>query len=232
MKYLIGLVLLMNFNVVFSQNDICTNAINLDIEVFCEVLTNGSFNGTGIESIAPNCGLNSSQDVWFKFTAFTSLITVAIFGENNLDIGFEILEGSCQGNSVLCYNQAPSGGSETTNFDTAIPGQTYYLRMFNAGAISNVSFQFCVFNFGQLNTKTVNIENKLSIYPNPVQDKLFIDSSENFKEIAVFDIYGKKVLNVDFQTKSLDVSGLSKGIYILKFLAESDEVFMRKFVKE
>ena len=232
MKYLIGLVLLMNFNVVFSQNDICANAINLDIEVLCNVLTDGSFNGSGIESTAPNCGLNSSQDVWYKFTAFTSLISVAIFGEDNLDIGFEILEGSCQGSSVLCYNQGLVGVGETTNFDTAIPGQTYYLRIFNAGSISNVSFQFCVFNFGQLNTKTVNIENKLSIYPNPVQDKLIIDSTENFKEIAVFDIYGKKILNVDFQTKSLDVSGLSKGIYILKFLAESNEVFMRKFVKE
>jgi hypothetical protein len=190
MKYLICLVLLLNFNVIFSQNDNCTNAINLDIEVLCEVLTNGSFNGTGIESTAPNCGPNSSQDVWYKFTAFTSLVSIAIFGENNLDIGFEILEGSCQGNSVLCHNQEPSGGSETTNFDTAIPQQTYYLRIFNAGAISNVSFQFCVFNFGQLKTKTVNIENKLSIYPNPVQDKLIIDAAENFKVIAVFDIYG------------------------------------------
>ena len=42
----------------------------------------------------------------------------------------------------------------------------------------------------------------------------------------------KKFLNVDFQTKSIDVSDLSNGIYFIKFLGKSNEVFMRKFVKE
>jgi len=72
---------------------------------------------------------------------------------------------------------------------------------------------------------------KFSIYPNPTKNTL------NFKvpftdnlDITVYDILGKNVLTASVgSTKSLDISELKSGIYILKF---KDHDSILKFVKE
>ena len=76
-----------------------------------------------------------------------------------------------------------------------------------------------------------NSINKISIYPNPTKDKLYFKSSiaEDFN-ISVYDILGKKVLeNTVNINKSLDVSQLNNGIYIIRF---DDYYNTYKFVKE
>jgi len=64
-----------------------------------------------------------------------------------------------------------------------------------------------------------NTIDKISIYPNPTADKLYIKSvlTENFK-ISVFDILGKKIMNAYLKTNNpLDVSQLHNGIYFIRF---------------
>ncbi|MDQ3192687.1 MAG: T9SS type A sorting domain-containing protein [Bacteroidota bacterium] len=62
-------------------------------------------------------------------------------------------------------------------------------------------------------------ENKIKIYPNPAKNQLFIEGIVDHYNtiINMYDIYGKKVFvqnNQEFQ--SIDVSGFSDGIYIIK----------------
>jgi len=57
---------------------------------------------------------------------------------------------------------------------------------------------------------------ELSIYPNPVNDKLF---SSNFTgEFLIHDVTGKSVIqgSISSTNSSVDVSELSKGIYFIK----------------
>ena len=71
----------------------------------------------------------------------------------------------------------------------------------------------------------------LSIFPNPTKSTLNfkVPFAESFK-ISVYDVLGKKVLNSTLQSsKSLDVSKLNNGIYILKF---DDYNTNLKFVKQ
>jgi hypothetical protein len=53
--------------------------------------------------------------------------------------------------------------------------------------------------------------------PNPVKDKLFIQISEfnNTDKIQIIDLNGRKLLETELK-ETIDVSSLSKGIYILK----------------
>jgi len=58
----------------------------------------------------------------------------------------------------------------------------------------------------------------LSIYPNPVVgSKVYITSNKNqTKEVEVYNVLGKKILNARITGKELDVSELTPGIYILR----------------
>jgi Secretion system C-terminal sorting domain/Regulator of chromosome condensation (RCC1) repeat len=70
-----------------------------------------------------------------------------------------------------------------------------------------------------------------NLYPNPVGSILNINI-ENviIEEISVVDVYGKIVLNQTKNLEQINVENLSKGIYILKVLANS-KTFQSKFVK-
>ena len=58
----------------------------------------------------------------------------------------------------------------------------------------------------------------LSLYPNPVVNgKVYISTKEDLeKEITIFDVLGKKVLQTQLSSRELNVSSLSPGVYIIK----------------
>lgn len=73
---------------------------------------------------------------------------------------------------------------------------------------------------------------QFNIHPNPVSDQLFI-SSENL-QIEIINIYsmiGEKVLRVENNEKSIDVSVLSEGLYFIE-VASPEGKSVQKFIKE
>jgi len=71
----------------------------------------------------------------------------------------------------------------------------------------------------------------LSFYPNPVTNgKVYISSKLNAdKQIAIFDVLGKKVLQTLLSSKELNVASLSPGVYIIK-IEEGDATATRKLI--
>ncbi|WP_281636473.1 T9SS type A sorting domain-containing protein [Flavobacterium marginilacus] len=71
----------------------------------------------------------------------------------------------------------------------------------------------------------------LSLYPNPVSaGKVYITSKKDSeKEIIIFDVLGKKVLQTTISTKELNISNLSPGIYIIK-ITEEGSTSSRKLI--
>jgi hypothetical protein len=68
-------------------------------------------------------------------------------------------------------------------------------------------------------------ESGISIYPNPANDKITINSKEEITSAQLFDVAGKEILSVK-NTKEINLkeNQLSKGIYFLKISGEDFSV--------
>lgn len=73
----------------------------------------------------------------------------------------------------------------------------------------------------------------VKVYPNPVQNQLFIElATEQVAEVEIIDISGKVVRHIsEANIKSIDVSMLNKGLYILKVNSEAT-VSTTQFIKQ
>ena len=78
--------------------------------------------------------------------------------------------------------------------------------------------------------ETATIEG-LSLYPNPVSNgKVYISTKNDLdKEVIIFDVLGKKVLQTQLSSKELNVSNLPSGVYIIK-INEKEASATRKLI--
>jgi subtilisin-like proprotein convertase family protein len=74
----------------------------------------------------------------------------------------------------------------------------------------------------------------LQIFPNPTQDYLYIESDANLKTIEVYDIEGQLILSAGAggSRKALDLSGLTKGLYMVRVISSDESIAVRKIVKQ
>ena len=72
----------------------------------------------------------------------------------------------------------------------------------------------------------------LSVYPNPVNDRLYIETETEVEEVVVYDVYGRQQSTVNGQqTLSIDVANLNSGIYFVKVVTTEGEV-VKRFIKK
>lgn len=69
---------------------------------------------------------------------------------------------------------------------------------------------------------------KVSIYPNPIQNELHIETGEVVNSVEIFDLLGKQILKSI--NKNIDVSGLEKGIYLVKINTDNG-ILTQKIIK-
>jgi hypothetical protein len=67
-----------------------------------------------------------------------------------------------------------------------------------------------------------NFNNKLLVYPNPTNSKVFFDNSiYSFKNATIYNYLGQEVSKIEFKSfiksQEVDLSILPKGVYVLKF---------------
>ena len=71
------------------------------------------------------------------------------------------------------------------------------------------------------------------IYPNPVKDVLNIDLKTNQGEVKIFDLSGKVIKTASVnKSGSVDVSKLSKGLYIVEITMNGTSKVTKKIIKE
>jgi hypothetical protein len=71
---------------------------------------------------------------------------------------------------------------------------------------------------------------EVSIFPNPVEDRLYIRSKDVIKTVTVRDINGKNVFQKD-AASFIDCSNLAQGVYIVE-VETNTTVVLKKFVKK
>jgi hypothetical protein len=145
-KFALFFVFVASVFAVFGQDD-CATAVTLTPNAAC-TYTNGSFNGTTINAPLPACAASASQDVWYRFTATDSTMRISLSSQSGLNHGFEIIQGGCGGTVVQCVNNNGSGSGEGYFNNNFIPGQLYYVRVFNVSAsVSTLGFGICIQNY-------------------------------------------------------------------------------------
>lgn len=73
----------------------------------------------------------------------------------------------------------------------------------------------------------------LAIYPNPTRNYLNINLNESVsvQSIEIYNIEGRRILQTSY-TEKLDISGLTEGIYLLRLTSDTNQYYVKKFVKQ
>jgi len=149
----------------------------------------------------------------------------------------------------VCYNLsiATMPSYHDNNFDIEIPSLSgnYIFKVEIYGA----NFGVCIYDIPyledsasldftnpfsgtiSLSTNNVDAKNKnINLFPNPVKD--ILNFSEEISNAKITDLSGKMVKQFITSGKSVDVSNLSKGNYIITFTTKKGEIINKKFIKE
>jgi len=97
-----------------------------------------------------------------------------------------------------------------------------------------IALLVCLFSLtvsAQENKQPSSTIDGLSFYPNPVNTgKIYITSKSSLdKDITIFDVLGKKVLQATINSKELSISSLLPGVYIIK-IREGEATATRKLI--
>ncbi len=144
-------------------------------------------------------------------------------------------------NGVLLSTQAASFNTNTTNqlfrlgltglggvgyFNGAIDDLKIYNRALTQTEITNLFNNNSLLSAQDFASKNL----KATIYPNPANDLLNIQTENELKSIEIYSLLGQKIMTET--QKQINVSGLSKGIYMVRIEDENGAVATQKLVKE
>ena len=119
-------------------------------------------------------------------------------------------------------------GFENNPFTNKILHQTNYSYATGAWSGNDKTTYYYV------NTASVNNANvtNVSIYPNPTTNIVnvnFNDTSFNIKQINIYDVLGKKVLQTS--NKQINIQHLEKGVYNIEITSTKGNLIRKKIIK-
>jgi hypothetical protein len=147
---------------------------------------------------------------------------------------FSIGEASAADNCttpVTITSQDPMAGSmiDIGVYTVTITAEDAY------GNESMCTFELTIEN--PLGTEDYSLENLILLYPNPAQDKLYVqnNSNEDLKEMLLFDISGKLISKFDlnqFQKEQfVNISRYDSGIYIIKLTTGRSSIVKQLIIR-
>lgn len=75
------------------------------------------------------------------------------------------------------------------------------------------------------------VVNELTLYPNPTQNRFTISSTEPMEKVEVYNQLGQLVLSQN-ATNTIDISGLGKGVYMVRLFDTQNQFTVKKIIKE
>jgi len=74
--------------------------------------------------------------------------------------------------------------------------------------------------------------NSVKLYPNPAVNDLYLSSSTSYNKAVVYNMLGAKVKEVSNVSRSINVSELKSGVYMIRLTSVDGETFTSKFMKK
>ena len=137
------------------------------------------------------------------------------------------------------YNTVTMGSNGAIGFYTATAGQEYqiletgegYMYLRNVGQDGN-SWYGKFTNAEYLSTSDNEILD-MRIYPNPVNGNYItiLTPVEGLKDVEVYSVTGRKLLDTTINNNTLDVSSLNSGFYMIKVTIEGQSKVSKLIVR-
>ena len=193
---------------------------------FCFTVT--AFDAEGNESAHSNEACATTLDAPSDVPATPTNLAIEVLSDTELRLTWDAVDGATSYN-IYAYGQLL--GDVINNAVKLIDLDPTMEYCFTVSAVNSVgesdeSDEECALDVEELTTT-------FNIYPNPVNDVLFIENGNNIEEVSIYTITGVMVYNEQCVSNNVqvNVSELEGGIYIIKVRTENNEVINR-FVKK
>ncbi|MGI9653190.1 T9SS type A sorting domain-containing protein [Chryseobacterium sp. RLHN22] len=112
------------------------------------------------------------------------------------------------------------------------PGKIYAYNLQgilqNTFTVTSLPNQIIAYNSASLSTIENSKASKLSLYPNPTSNKFFVKGL-NSGSVQIYDVNGRMIINTQYTQNGIDVTTLSKGVYIVK-ITDNNNSFSEKLI--
>lgn len=129
-------------------------------------------------------------------------------------------------NEKVAEVTTPNYTDESLDYDTEY---CYTVTAVGNGTESEHSEEVCAKTLGEGLEETISSS---SIYPNPVNDKLYVEAEGDIKEINIYNVVGVNVYNEQCTMNNLqiDIADLNRGIYFIKINTDKGNI-VKQFIK-
>ena len=153
--------------------------------------------------------------------------------DNNLQITWEAPEeNNPTGYNVYVNNKLVADNTTELSHSVAKESDLYIIEVValygDKKSVGTISTSF-VMEDDETNVIS-NYENNINIYPNPVNDRLYIETQTQTLTIEIYDIYGRRQVAETPRhqgNSAIDVSNLKSGIYFVKVRTEEGDIVKR-----
>ncbi|MEI6820761.1 MAG: T9SS type A sorting domain-containing protein [Bacteroidota bacterium] len=130
-------------------------------------------------------------------------------------------------NNGSSWNAVNTGLLDTNVWTLAVDNNYIYAGTYSHGVWRRPLSEF------PSGIKENNLNNNVSIYPNPTKDNLTIETNSNTQQrIEIINLIGQTIYtNIINKKATINTSAFANGLYILK-LSSDKETVVRKFIKE
>jgi hypothetical protein len=156
---------------------------------------------------------SASNDIWLiELDSNGNLIADKTYGTNSTEYPEQILQTS-DGNYVVVssVDELSGDNTEAPNGDT-----DYWLFKVDKSTLSLNSIKSAL---------------KINIYPIPTEGYLNINSKSEIEYAEIFDITGKVISKIESPNKAINISELSKGMYLIK-LSSQNKTVIKRIIKQ
>ena len=182
-----------------------------------------------------------------KYPMNMTMIAVVEGAESAYEVA-AFADGECRGSARPIYVEAldsyimfmtisgEDGETLTFKYYDVNTGETYAIAdefTFSVNATVGDVMEPYVMTRGAMGID--ELSSSINIYPNPVDNELFLATEVRVEEIAIYDVYGRKTTVYGLQTTdfvhSIDVADLDAGVYFVKIKTENGNI-VKRFVKK
>lgn len=128
-------------------------------------------------------------------------------------------------NTIVTSSNFTIGGFFGENFfDGALDDLKIYNRVLTQAEINNLYTNNSILSSENFISQNL----KATIYPNPTSDNFLIEMEDEVKSVEIYSIHGNKVMTSN--SKDINVSNLSKGMYLVKIEGSNNAVSTQKLI--